>query len=249
MVLNHLYEGRGKRFFPGEGRDTGKQSFFRLTFKGKNARNNRLFVIFAVAIFPPSVLFVWFVSLHAQLHVAPIHTVYFKSSSVHGYFNSSTTGKNNALLDVGQGDDTALLSRQLLEEYGLEDEADVLANSGIRREDDLRFVSDEFIKGLPLSILSKAKLKEFANAFKKETEVMEKNAGRPSGKEDELKGLREQLADLQAENALEIVYLWTTRRILRMGTLLSSSLTSTRKPVRRIYIHSKNLFRQHLCVT
>ena len=200
MVLNLLYEGRGKRFLHGEGRDTGK-SFFRLTFKGKNARNNRLFVIFAVAIFPPSVLFVWLVSSHAQLHDAPTHTVYFKSSFIHGYFNSSTTGKHNALLDVGQGDETALLSRQLLEEYGLEEEADVLANSGIRREDDLRFVSDELIKGLPLSVLSKAKLKEFANAFNKETEVVEKNAGRPSGKEDELKGLREQLVDLQAENA------------------------------------------------
>jgi hypothetical protein len=55
-----------------------------------------------------------------------------------------------------------LLSRQLLREYGLEDEADVMANNGIRRECDLRFVTDQVVKELPLSTLSKAKLKELA---------------------------------------------------------------------------------------
>jgi hypothetical protein len=65
-----------------------------------------------------------------------------------------------------------LLSRQLLQEYGLEDEADVLANNGIRREGDLRFVTDQVIKELPLSTLSKAKLKELAKAFRKEHETL-----------------------------------------------------------------------------
>ena len=64
----------------------------------------------------------------------------------------------------------SVLSRQLLEEYGLEEEADVLTNNGIRTECDLRFVSDEVIKQLPLSIVSKAKLKELAKTFRKETE-------------------------------------------------------------------------------
>jgi hypothetical protein len=65
-----------------------------------------------------------------------------------------------------------MLSRQLLQEYGLEDESDLLANNGIRREGDLRFVTDEVIKELPLSTLSKAKLKELAKAFRKEHETL-----------------------------------------------------------------------------
>ena len=72
----------------------------------------------------------------------------------------------------------SVLSRQLLEEYGLEEEADVLTEHGIRTEGDLRFVSDEVIKELPLSILSKAKLKELAKTFRKETEeLIKKGAG------------------------------------------------------------------------
>jgi hypothetical protein len=65
-----------------------------------------------------------------------------------------------------------VLSRQLLQEYGLEDESDLLANNGIRREGDLRFVTDEVIQELPLSTLSKAKLKELAKAFRKEHETL-----------------------------------------------------------------------------
>jgi hypothetical protein len=43
----------------------------------------------------------------------------------------------------------------------------VLADNGFKKEGDLRFLSAEVIKELPLSICSRAKLKELAKSFLK----------------------------------------------------------------------------------
>ena len=48
--------------------------------------------------------------------------------------------------------------RRLLEQFGLEDEADVLANNGIKKYRDLSFIDDGVIKDLTLAPVSKAKL-------------------------------------------------------------------------------------------
>ncbi len=50
--------------------------------------------------------------------------------------------------------------RRLLEQYGLEDETDVLASNGIKKYRDLSFIDDDVIKDFTLSPVSKAKLRK-----------------------------------------------------------------------------------------
>jgi hypothetical protein len=54
---------------------------------------------------------------------------------------------------------------RLLEQYGLEDEADVLASNGIKKDRDLSFIDEDVIKDLTLTPLSKAKLRKLVKAL------------------------------------------------------------------------------------
>jgi hypothetical protein len=54
---------------------------------------------------------------------------------------------------------------RLLEEYGLEDEADVLASNGIKKDRDLSFIDEEVIKELTLTPVSKAKLRKLVKGL------------------------------------------------------------------------------------
>jgi hypothetical protein len=54
---------------------------------------------------------------------------------------------------------------RLLELYCLEDEADVLASNGIKKNRDLSFINDDVIKDLTLSTVSKAKLRKLVKAL------------------------------------------------------------------------------------
>jgi hypothetical protein len=53
---------------------------------------------------------------------------------------------------------------RLLEQYGLEDEADVLASNGIKKDRDLSFIDEDVIKDLTLTPVSKAKLRKLVKA-------------------------------------------------------------------------------------
>jgi hypothetical protein len=54
---------------------------------------------------------------------------------------------------------------RLLEQYGLEDEADVLASNGIKKDRDLSFIDEDVIKDLTLTPVSKAKLRKLVKAL------------------------------------------------------------------------------------
>jgi hypothetical protein len=54
---------------------------------------------------------------------------------------------------------------RLLQQYGLEDEADMLAGNGIKKYRDLSFIDEDVIKEMTLSIVSKAKLKKLVKAL------------------------------------------------------------------------------------
>jgi len=55
--------------------------------------------------------------------------------------------------------------RRLLEQYGLEDEDDVLASNGIKKYRDLSFIDGDVLKDLTLSPVSKAKLRKLVKAL------------------------------------------------------------------------------------
>ena len=65
---------------------------------------------------------------------------------------------------LSESPDKMKLTR-LLQQYGLEDEADVLANNGIKKYRDLSFIDDGVIKDLTLSPVSKAKLMKLVKAL------------------------------------------------------------------------------------
>jgi hypothetical protein len=54
---------------------------------------------------------------------------------------------------------------RLLKQYGLEDEADVLALNGVKKDRDLSFIDEDVIKDLGLTPVSKAKLRKLVNAL------------------------------------------------------------------------------------
>jgi hypothetical protein len=69
--------------------------------------------------------------------------------------------------------------RRLLLQYGLEDEAHVLASNGIKKDRDLLFIDEDVIKDLELSPVSKAKLRRLVKAVAALETVVEDSA--PAG--------------------------------------------------------------------
>jgi hypothetical protein len=69
--------------------------------------------------------------------------------------------------------------RRLLLQYGLEDEAHVLASNGIKKDRDLLFIDEDVIKDLELSPVSKAKLRRLVKAVGALEMVVEDSA--PAG--------------------------------------------------------------------
>ncbi len=54
---------------------------------------------------------------------------------------------------------------RLLEQYGLEDEGDVLVSNGIKKDRDLLFIDEDVIKDLTLTPVSKVKLRKLVKAL------------------------------------------------------------------------------------
>ncbi len=55
--------------------------------------------------------------------------------------------------------------RRLLEQYGLEDEDEVLDNNDVKKDRDLSFIDDDVLKDLTLSPVSKGKLRKLVKAL------------------------------------------------------------------------------------
>jgi len=79
--------------------------------------------------------------------------------------SSCATPLQNAAADVLSESPKKLPLTRLLELYCLEDEADVLASNGIKKNRDLSFINDDVIKDLTLSTVSKAKLRKLVKAL------------------------------------------------------------------------------------
>ncbi len=79
--------------------------------------------------------------------------------------SSCATPLQNAAADGLSESPNQLPLTRLLELYCLEDEADVLASNGIKKNRDLSFINDDVIKDLTLSTVSKAKLRKLVKAL------------------------------------------------------------------------------------